>query len=156
MRTFDDNVQVSRVTSERIHDYVRKMRHSTGKERIPFIRKNILNLAEEHSIILSGCIPGFKRDDVEVLPSCETKTCEVTVHSGITRGPACLCVVQHFANCAISNQHKSQRKNSFHQHKSEHVLSPSPSKSYHVIQNARVYSVPLCTTKHFKYSFIPY
>ena len=32
-----------------------------------------INFAEQHSIILPGRIHGFKRDDVKVLPSCETK-----------------------------------------------------------------------------------
>ena len=39
------------------------------------VSRFILNFAEEHSIILPGHIPGLKRDDGEVLPSCKTKTC---------------------------------------------------------------------------------
>ena len=37
------------------------------------VTRFIINFAEQHSIILPGRIPGFKRDDVKVLPSCETK-----------------------------------------------------------------------------------
>ena len=38
------------------------------------VSRFILNFAEQHSIILPGRIPVFKRDDVKVLPSCETKS----------------------------------------------------------------------------------
>lgn len=38
------------------------------------ISKFILNFAEQHSIMLPGRIPGFKRDDVKVLLSFETKS----------------------------------------------------------------------------------
>ena len=37
------------------------------------VSRFIVNFAEQQSIILPGRISGFKRDDVKVLPSCETK-----------------------------------------------------------------------------------
>jgi len=42
-------------------------------DEIKRVSRFIINFAEQHSIILPGRIPGFKRDDVKVLPSCETK-----------------------------------------------------------------------------------
>jgi hypothetical protein len=37
------------------------------------VTRFILNLAEEQALILPGRIPGYKRDDIKLLPSCETK-----------------------------------------------------------------------------------
>ena len=30
------------------------------------------NYAETHAILLPGCIPGYKRDDIQLLPTCTT------------------------------------------------------------------------------------
>lgn len=37
------------------------------------VRNFIGNYAETHAILLPGRIPGFKRDDIKLLPSSETK-----------------------------------------------------------------------------------
>ena len=37
------------------------------------VRNFIWNYSETHAILLPGRIPGFKRDDIKVLPSSETK-----------------------------------------------------------------------------------
>jgi len=42
-------------------------------EDIQQVVQFIVNFADQHSLILPGHIPGFKRNDVCTLPSCETK-----------------------------------------------------------------------------------
>ena len=34
---------------------------------------NIMKFAEQNAILLPGCIPTFKRDDIKVLPSSDSK-----------------------------------------------------------------------------------
>lgn len=33
----------------------------------------VTNFTEEHGLVLPGCVPGYKRDDLRLLPSSETK-----------------------------------------------------------------------------------
>ena len=48
-------------------------KHSLSFNRILGILQFIQNYAEQHAVLLPGRIPGFKRDDVKVLPSSDTK-----------------------------------------------------------------------------------
>ena len=44
-----------------------------SSETIEQVLKFILNIAEEQALLLPGCVPGFKRIDVRLLPSVLTK-----------------------------------------------------------------------------------
>jgi len=58
----------------REHGNVKKRPHNALTfARITSILKFIENYAEQHAILLPGRIPGFKRDDVSVLPSSDSK-----------------------------------------------------------------------------------
>jgi len=48
-------------------------KHSLSFKRILGILQFIHNYAEQHAVLLPGRIPGFKRDDVKVFPSSDTK-----------------------------------------------------------------------------------
>ena len=50
-----------------------KQRHALSLSDIQFVVTFISNYAEEHAILLPGRIPGYKRDDVKLLPSSTTK-----------------------------------------------------------------------------------
>ena len=41
----------------------------------------ISNYADDHALVLPGRVPGFQRDDIRLMPSCETK---VKVHAAYT------------------------------------------------------------------------
>ena len=41
----------------------------------------ISNYADDHALVLPGRVPGFQRDDIRLMPSCETK---VKVHAEYT------------------------------------------------------------------------
>ena len=62
------------------HSLVPRKKCSGGRQKIALSMKNIrcetqfiINFADQHSLILPGCIPGFKCSDERILPSCETK-----------------------------------------------------------------------------------
>ena len=48
-------------------------KHALTLGRILGILQFVKNYAEQNAILLPGRIPGFKRDDVKVLPSSDTK-----------------------------------------------------------------------------------
>ena len=52
---------------------LKNCKHALSLEDIELLVCFILNFAEDHGIVLPGRIPGFKRDDVKVLPSNFTK-----------------------------------------------------------------------------------
>jgi hypothetical protein len=41
---------------------------------ITLVTRFIINFAEEHALVLPGRVPGFKRDDIRILPSSENKS----------------------------------------------------------------------------------
>ena len=54
----------------RIHGNTKRLPHNvTTFEQIQKIVKFISNFAEEQAILLPGQIPGYKRDDLKLLPS---------------------------------------------------------------------------------------
>lgn len=62
------------------HGMVPRKKRSGGRNKIALklediqaVSRFILNFADQHSLILPGRVPGFKRSDVRILPSCETK-----------------------------------------------------------------------------------
>ena len=62
------------------HGLVPRKKRSGGRQKtalsmedIRCVTQFIINFADQHSLILPGRIPGFKRSDVRILPSCETK-----------------------------------------------------------------------------------
>ena len=50
-----------------------QVKHALTLKIILGILKFIINYAEQYAILLPGRIPGFKRDDVKILPSSDTR-----------------------------------------------------------------------------------
>ena len=70
--------------SLRIHGNTGKLPHNvTSYASTRYIVQFIANFAEQHAILLPGCIPGYKRDDFKLLPSSITKKvyCVICLHS---------------------------------------------------------------------------
>ena len=60
--------------STRVHGNIgNQPKHALTLKIILGILKFIINYAEQHAILLPGRIPGFKRGDVKVLPSSDTR-----------------------------------------------------------------------------------
>ena len=51
------------------HNNIRSFTYDDVKHAASFIS----NYAEEHALVLPGRVPGFRRDDIKLLPSSETK-----------------------------------------------------------------------------------
>lgn len=48
-------------------------------DEITYLITFLRNYVERHAILLPGRIPGYKRDDIQLLPSCTTKTVMYTL-----------------------------------------------------------------------------
>ena len=59
-------------------DNMNQPKHALSFKKILGILQFIQNYAEQHAILLPGHIPQFKRDDVKVLPSSDTR--KVFIH----------------------------------------------------------------------------
>ena len=60
--------------SLRVHGNSRKLPHNTLPQAVAKDVKNFLsNYVEENAVLLPGRIPGFKNDDISLLPSSDTK-----------------------------------------------------------------------------------
>jgi len=55
------------------HGLVPRKKTALKLEDIQMVVQFILNFADQQSLILPGRVPGFKRNDVRILPSCKTK-----------------------------------------------------------------------------------
>ena len=55
------------------HGNVKRLPSSASIETVERVVKFIKNIAEEQALLLPGCVPGFKRIDVKLLPSNLTK-----------------------------------------------------------------------------------
>lgn len=65
----------------RVNGNTRKLPHNTTPfEEIQRVVKFILNYAEDHAILLPGRIPGYKRDDIKLLPSNVSKQVSLVIH----------------------------------------------------------------------------
>ena len=60
--------------SPRTHGNKNKIPHNTlSHSTVVDIQRFITNYAEENGVLLPGRIPGYKSDDIQLLPSCESK-----------------------------------------------------------------------------------
>ena len=58
----------------RVHGNHKRLPHNTlPLEAAKHVLTFLQNYAEEHAILLPGRIPGYKRDDIQLLPSSTTK-----------------------------------------------------------------------------------
>lgn len=58
----------------RIHgNSFHRPKHALKFDEITNLITFLRNYAEKHAILLPGRIPGYKRDDIQLLPSCTTK-----------------------------------------------------------------------------------
>ena len=64
----------------RVHGNSRKLPHNTTAFEEIRVVKFILNYAEDHAILLPGRIPGYKRDDIKLLPSNISKQVSEVIH----------------------------------------------------------------------------
>ena len=63
-----------------IHGNTGKLPHNvTSYAAIRYIVQFITNFAEQHAILLPGRIPGYKRDDLKILPSHTSKQVNFTI-----------------------------------------------------------------------------
>ena len=58
-----------------------KPKHALTFDEIKYLVTFITNYAERHAILLPGRIPGYKRDDVQLLPSSTTKKVYLVQHT---------------------------------------------------------------------------
>ena len=71
---------ISNGLSVRTHGNAGKLPHNvTSYVSIRHIVQFITNFAEQHAILLPGRIPGYKRDDLKLLPSSTTKKVNLTI-----------------------------------------------------------------------------
>ena len=68
----------------RVHGNTKhKPKHALNFDEIKNLVTFLHNYAEKNAILLPGRIPGYKRDDIQLLPSSTTKkvyTCSIHVH----------------------------------------------------------------------------
>ena len=66
----------------RIHGNSKKLPHNHMTHRaITNVVKFLQNYAEENAILLPGRIPGYKRDDIKLLPSSRSKKVFIDIHN---------------------------------------------------------------------------
>ena len=54
----------------REHGNARRLPHNTlSLETVEYILRFLTSMVSQHGILLPGCVPGYKRDDLKLLPS---------------------------------------------------------------------------------------
>ncbi len=73
------------------------------------VKKFVMSYATDHAILLPGRIPGYKRDDLQLLPTCTTKkVCadtNVIVSNFLTSLSVCMAAIQ---SCMRGHRHQSR------------------------------------------------
>ena len=78
--------------------------NTTRLSDIENVVKYILQYAEDHAILLPGRIPGYKRDDLQLLPSSTTKRQVWNVYHQIASTSSEMKAVCYSLFCALWNQ----------------------------------------------------
>ena len=69
-----DTISKSNGLAARVHGNTqRKPKHALSFSSTEYVVRFLLMYSEEHSLLLPGTIPGYKRDDIQLLPSSTTK-----------------------------------------------------------------------------------
>jgi hypothetical protein len=86
----------------RVHGNVhRKPKHALSFSSIEYVVRFLLTYSEEHSVLLPGRIPGYKRSDIQLLPSSTTKRAVWRVYSSAAEAVSTIHVVAYSTFCFI-------------------------------------------------------
>ena len=81
-----------------------KPRHALRLSDIEHVVKFITNYAEEHAILLPGRIPGYKRDDLKLLPSSTTKRAVWSLYRDSAESTSDVKLVCYSSFCSLWRQ----------------------------------------------------
>ena len=89
----------------RVHGNTRRLpANSLTFENVQQITTFIQNYAEDHAILLPGRIPGYKRTDLQLLPSSTTKHSVWRAYTAALSGDSSLRVVAYSTFCRVWRQ----------------------------------------------------
>ena len=79
----------------------RKLKHALSFSSTEYVVRFLLMYSEEHSLLLPGRIPRYKRSDIQLLPSSTTKRAVWRVHCSAAEAVSMVHVVAYLTFCYL-------------------------------------------------------